>query len=67
MAATDEKTLPQLARSWGVTERRADYAARTYGVEETRRVGIIRLFDADAAARLRSAILRVAGNRRGNA
>lgn len=64
MAANDLKTLPQLAREWGMTERRVDYAARTYRVEETHRVGGMRVFDRDAAARLRSAIIRVGSNRR---
>jgi hypothetical protein len=67
VATENLKTLPQLAREWGVTERRAGYAARVYQVPETQRVGAVRLFNSDDAARLKSAIVRVASNRGANA
>ena len=63
MTGTDLKTLPQLAKAFGVSTRRADYAAKAYHVAPTVTVANVRLFDQAAADELRRAILRVASNR----
>ncbi|MEM8875283.1 MAG: hypothetical protein AAGD32_13635 [Planctomycetota bacterium] len=59
----DFKTITDIAREAGVTQRQADYASREYGVEATARVGTIRVFDEHAANRIKSAIRRIARDR----
>lgn len=65
MAETNLKTIPQLAREWGITVRRVEWARDAYDVQPTEYIGAgkVRVFDPTAAALLKSAILRVASNR----
>lgn len=58
-------TLPQIAKRIGVTERRADYAARSNSIEPIDRIGIIRLFDLAAEQKIRDAINRIGARREG--
>ena len=50
--------LPQVARLTGVSEFEADYAASSNRIEPACRVGIVRLFDRDAIARIVLALKR---------
>lgn len=60
---SDLKTLPQLAKEFGITERRCDYAAKSHGIEPTERLGIIRLYDRTAAEKIREAVTLIASRR----
>ena len=59
------QTIADIAKSEGVSQRQADYATRVYSVEETARVGTIRIYDPNAAEQVKSAIKRIADRRGG--
>jgi len=52
-------TIAEIARLHGVTQRRADWAARQAKVEPVGRVGIIRVYDTKAASQIAEAIKRI--------
>lgn len=54
----NHRTLPELARLLDVTARQAEFAVQRYAVEATTRIGIVRLFDDDAAERVVAALKR---------
>lgn len=59
------RTIGEIARAEGVPRHVVDYAVSAYRITETQRAGIIRLFDEDAIHRIRAALRRIAGRRRG--
>lgn len=59
------KTVGDLAREADEPAHIIDYAIRRYRIEETQRVGILRVYDADAAEQIKAAVRRVRADRRG--
>lgn len=57
-------TLGQLAERLGVATHQLKYALEQYRIEPVRRVGILRCWSDDDLPRIRSALARVAANRR---
>jgi len=52
------RTLPELARQYGVSTRQAAHAVETYRVEETTRIAGARVYDERAAENVRRALAR---------
>jgi hypothetical protein len=59
----DMMTITQVAKKLGITERQADYAVRSHGIEVSHRVGIFRLFNAHAVAEIQAALPKGAQKR----
>ncbi|MGE0481273.1 MAG: hypothetical protein AB7Q17_12450 [Phycisphaerae bacterium] len=57
------RTARQLAREFGVPLHRIDYAVQRLGLEEAARVGIVRLFTAEQAEQVRSALRAIDARR----
>ena len=52
-------TIGEVAKYLNVPSNRVDYAIRVYGIKETQRAGILRLYDADAVQRVERAVRRI--------
>ena len=59
-------TVGDLMRTDDVPRHVIEYAIEAYGIRETQRAGIIRLYDADGVRRIRSALRRIAERRGGS-
>ena len=58
-------TLGQLAERLDVSTHRLKYAIDTYHIKPVMRVGIIRVWSEDDVPRIKSALARIASNRKG--
>jgi len=58
-------TLGQLANRLGVSTHRLKYAIDQYRIAPVSRVGIIRVWSDDSIPLIRSALARIASNKRG--
>lgn len=64
MDAKQLRTVGEIARELNTPPHRVAYAIDTYRIEPTQRAGILRLFDSDKIAVIRSALRRTAGRAR---
>ena len=61
MSERSLQTIGEIAATLECPAHRVDYAIRRHGIRETRRAGIIRLFDAASVERIERAITRIKG------
>ena len=59
-AAATLFTTGDIARQERVPKYRVEYAIDTYGIRETQRIGIVRVFDNAKVEAIRSALRRIA-------
>ncbi|MFH1745470.1 MAG: hypothetical protein ABIG44_00335 [Planctomycetota bacterium] len=64
-AASELKTITEVAREMEVPTHQVRYAIEAYRIEPTQRVGIIRAYDAVKVDAIKSAVRRVANRRSG--